>query len=333
MRGVRLRNSQYRPQRPPARWWLVVALMALAALLPSLLGGCTFLPFGGPDWHQRRLILVPGVCMDATNLPPPPVLPPGLPQLPSKVLLPDWLACGPDSVPLDARRRATETFGALVTLLEHPPSGKQGFHDSDLRYFSFDPSSPASYKPSDTRQTLELSAAAFEQEFQGWHRKEPQATFDILAHSLGGNVVLLWAAQYATHEELRYVHAVLTLDSPAVGYPQPLLNVVAPYIDPLFGSVARELAADSTVSQRLAQAPARWQSGPGKYANAVFDVGNIRDLVVPAFIAVLSGSDGTIDDFGLGPDTLNHGAVLRAPKAESTIVAVLQTTSGPQLAQ
>ena len=330
MRGKRLRNPRYGPWRPLARWWLAVAVIAL---LPSLLGGCTFPSFGGPDWHQRRLILVPGVCLDATKLPPPPVLPPGLPQLPRKVQLPDWLGCGSADTPLDARGRAMATFGALVSALAHPASGQQGFHDGDLRYFSFDPRSPTSYTPVDTRQTLETSAAAFEREFAGWHHREPRATFDIVAHSLGGNIALLWAAQVASHDELRYVHAIVTLDSPAAGYPQPLFGLVAPYIGPLFGSVARELSADSTTAQRVAQAPARWQSGPGKYANAVFDVGNVRDLVVPAFIAVLSGSDGTIDDFGLGPDTLNHGAVLRAPKAESTIAAVLQSTTGPQLAQ
>jgi hypothetical protein len=327
------RRSSWRLPRVPRRqlpsWWLMAALLAL---LPGLLAGCLWFPATGPDWTQRRLILVPGVCMDATNLPPPPPLPPGLPPLPRKVDLPTFLSCGPDDQPLDARSRAMATFGTLVTAVEHPARGQQGFRSGDLRYYSFDSTSPAAYTPSDTRQPLEISAAAFEREFQAWHRQEPRATFDIVAHSLGGNVALYWAVRYATPDELRYVHAIATLDSPVVGYPAPLFDLLKPYLTPLFGDVASELSSDSAVLQRLAQAPAKWQSGPGKYFNAVFELGNVRDLVVPAFIATLSGSDGTIDDFGLGPDTLNHGAVLRAAKGVSTIAAVLQTTTGPQLA-
>lgn len=309
--------------------WLAVA--ALLILAPTLLGGCGWPTFGGPDWHQRRLILVPGVCMDAAHLPPPPPLPLGLPQLPSRVQLPDWLACGPGDQPINARDRARATFGALISTLEHPANNRQVFHDGDVRYFSFDATSSTFYVPSATRQSLESSAAGLEQEFQAWHHAEPRATFDVAGHSLGGVIALLWAAKYASRDELSYVHAIVTLDSPVAGYPQPLFSYVEPYLVPLFGAIGRELASDASMLQEEARAPARWKRGAGPYTNAVYDMSNIRDLVVPAFVATLSGADGIIDDFGKGPDTLNHGAVIRSPKALATASAVLQTTDGPQL--
>jgi pimeloyl-ACP methyl ester carboxylesterase len=270
--------------------------------------------------------------MDAGRLPPPPPLPPGLPQLPSDPRLPSWLACGSPDVPVDARARARATFGALIATLRQPAAGRQAFGDADLRYFSYDPDNPTGYDPAATRQPLAVSAAALARELRVWHQQEPRATFDLVGHSLGGVIAVLWAADFATTDELRYVHAIITLDSPLTGYPSSIFRIVEPYLVPLFGDTARQLFSGSQTLQRVALAPGRWQSGPDHVANAVYNVSNLRDLIVPAFIGTLSGADGTIEDFGAGPDTLNHGAVLRAPRALAAISAVLQAAGGPQLA-
>lgn len=308
--------------------------LALVMLLPALVCGCSFPGFGqsGPDWQQRRLVLLPGVCMHSARLPPPPPLPPGLPQLPSDPRLPSWLTCGADGVPVDARGRAQATFGALIATLRHATAGRQAFGEADLRYFSYDPNAPTAYDPATTRQPLAVSAAALARELRAWRQREPRATFDLVGHSLGGVIVALWAADYATADDLRYVHAIITLDSPLTGYPPSIFQLVEPYLVPLFGDTARQLSSDSATLRHVARAPDHWQSGPDHFANAIYNVSNLRDLIVPAFIGTLSGADGTIEDFGTGPDALNHGAVLRAPKSLAAVAGVLQTAGGPQLA-
>jgi pimeloyl-ACP methyl ester carboxylesterase len=315
------------------RVWLTRRAVAVLILLcAALASGCAFPSLGGgPNWQQRRLILVPGVCMSADQLPHPPALPPGLPQLPADPRLPDWLTCGPGGQPVNTHDRAMATFGTLVTSLSHAPKGQQVFTSAALRFYSYDPRSPSAYDPAATRQPLDASAAALEQEFAAWHRQEPRATFDIVGHSLGAVVTLLWAARYATPDDLRYVHAIVTLDGPVSGYPDALFGYLEPYLVPLFGSVARSLAANVADIQSIARAPSLWTHGAGHSVNAVFNVGNVQDIIVPAFVATLAGADGLIDDFGTGPDALNHGAVLRSTHALSVVAGVLRTTDGPQL--
>jgi pimeloyl-ACP methyl ester carboxylesterase len=309
------------------------ASAVLVLLCATLAAGCALPSLGsGPNWQQRRLILVPGVCMSVDQLPRPPALPPGLPQLPADPHLPDWLTCGSNGQPVNVRDRALATFGTLVAALGHAPRGQQVFTSADLRFYSYDAHAPNSYDPAATRQPLDASAAALEQEFASWHRQEPRATFDIVGHSLGAVVALLWAAKYATPDELRYVHAIVTLDGPVSGYPDALFSYLEPYLVPLFGTVARSLAASVADIQSIARAPTLWSHGAGHSVNAVFDLGNVQDIIVPAFVATLAGADGLIDDFGTGPDALNHGAVLRSASALSEIAGVLQTTDGPQLA-
>lgn len=322
------------PRRVPGRapGAVLVACALAAALLPAALSACAWPGATGPDWHERRVILLTGVCMSAVHLPPPPLLPPGLPDLPAAPHLPTYLTCGSDNQPLDARAHALETFGALVGALERLHGSAQTFHASDFRYFSYDPNNLATYTPATTRQSLASAAAALESEFAAWHHAEPRATFDLVGHSLGGVVAALWVAHDATADQLRYVHAVVTLDSPVAGYPQPLYGYIEPYLAPLFGDPSQALSASADAIEQVASAPARWKVGPGHYLSAIYDIGNLRDLVVPAFVATISGADGIIDDLGLGPDSLNHGAVLTSPKALAAVAGVLGTTNGPQLA-
>jgi hypothetical protein len=308
------------------RWCAAVAL----ALVLAPQAACA-LPFGdGPDWQMRRLILIPGVCLDVAHLPPPPVLPPGLPVIPVDPHLPDWLACATASGRVDARQRALTTFAALLTRLSTGGSGAQRFRDADLRIFSFDPANPAGYDPATTRVALAASVTALQAEFAAWHRREPRATFDIAGYSLGGLIALAWAAQAST-ADLAYLHAIVTLDSPVAGYPPALEQYVRAYLTPLFGAVAGELIGDSATIRAIASAPARWTHGAGQTSNAISCVGNLRDVIVPAFTSTIVGTDGVLDDFGSGPDAFNHGAVLRSTRALEFASTVLRATGGPQL--
>ncbi len=311
----------------------VSAFLILLAVV-VLLSGCDW-PWvsHGPDWTQRRLILIPGVCMSTVHLPPPPVLPPGLPQLPSSPRLPDWLTCGTGNQPVDAGSRARATFGRLIAMLDTAANGPQLFRSADLRFFRYDASSATTYTAASTRQSLTQSAMALEHEFRAWRAQEPRATFDIVGHSLGGDIALLWAARYATADDLLYVHAIATLDAPVAGYPQPLFGYLEPYLMPLLGDVARALSVDAPEMRSIAKAPSIWIHGPANALNAVYDVGNLRDAVVPAFITTLAGADGIVDDFGTGPDTFNHGAVLFDARPLDAVAAVLKGAGGPELNQ
>jgi pimeloyl-ACP methyl ester carboxylesterase len=260
------------------------------------------------------------------------VLPLGLPALPQHANLPGWLSCGPDDQPLNATARGSTTFAALLRALSAPASGTSVIAATAIRYFSYDPTSLASYAPSATRQPLATSAATLEAELQRWHRAEPTATFDLIGHSLGGDVILLWAVRYATADDLRFVHSIVTLDAPVIGYPQALYAAMHSYLTALFGSVVDALPSDSSDMQAIQRAPLRWEHGAGDAASAVYNAGNIRDLVVPAFTTTLAGADGLIDDFGPGPDGFNHGAVLASPSLLALIAGRVHAQGGPTLA-
>ena len=268
--------------------------------------------------------------MDVAGLPTPPALPPGLPQLPKHVQLPDWLACGQSGTRLDARARALATFGPLLDTVRHGGAGAQTFGANDLRIYSYDANNLNAYDTATTRQSLADSAGALAHEFAAWHRQEPRATFDIVGHSLGGVIALFWAST-ASASNLAYVHAIVTLDSPVAGYPAALSGYVHSYLTPLFGAVASALADNSENLHAVSKAPGRWSRGAGHFTNAIFNLSNLRDIVVPAFIATLGGADGLIEDYGTGPDAFNHGAVVRSSRALAVSAAVLQTSDGPQL--
>lgn len=308
------------------RWGLLAALSL--ALAPA--AACTPLDASGPDWQARRLILIAGVCLDVAGLPPPPVLPPGLPALPVDPHLPDWLSCATTAGRVDARARALTTFDPLLARLRTAGTSAQRFRDADLRIYSYDPADAAAYDPVSTRVALSASVAALQHEFTKWHHREPRATFDIATFSLGGLVALAWAAQAFT-SDLAYVHAIVTLDSPVAGYPPALADYVRKYLSPLFGGVAVDLVGATATIRAIARAPARWTHGAGQTSNPVFCIANLRDVIVPAFTATLADTDGVIDDFGPGSDAFNHGAVLRSSRALDYASALLQAAGGPRL--
>jgi pimeloyl-ACP methyl ester carboxylesterase len=231
---------------------------------------------------------------------------------------------------VDARARALTTFDPLLTRLHNGSAKAHPFREADLRIFSFDPADAASYDPASTRVALAASVAALQREYVAWRHHEPHATFDIAGYSLGGMIALAWAAQ-ASEDDLAHVHAIVTLDSPVAGYPQTLAGYVRSYLSPLFGAVAPELIGDSALVRSIARAPAHWSHGAGQASNAVYCIGNLRDLIVPAFTSTLATADGVLDDLGTGPDAFNHGAVLRTARALDYASAVLQAQGGPQL--
>jgi hypothetical protein len=73
------------------------------------------------------------------------------------------------------------------------------------------------YTGQETREHVILSAYKFQAQMKKWRKDCPFCRFDIICHSLGGAVVVYWAAVVGDVEDLAYVHNIITIDSPING--------------------------------------------------------------------------------------------------------------------
>jgi pimeloyl-ACP methyl ester carboxylesterase len=323
--------------------WVVPLLLALIAVADVSVDR----PRGPYDWEQRVIILLPGVCAQPAELPPTPNLP-SVPMVtpPSHwPVWPDWLICGGAQAMQNARARALGTFvggwgspAQLANLLNQAlQSGADDDSQSSLSIsfsiraieaFSYAGDAPT-YTSAQTRQPLAVSAAALDQQFRHWRGEYPNATFDLIGHSLGGAVAVYWAARVATPDEQRAIHSIITLDSPLGGYPRSYADN---FFLPFFGPVAQGLLAGSPGVAAIAGAPDYWRAGPGTLASPIVTITNVRDLVAPFFLATIPGAVLVADDYGSDNSSLNHGSVLASPAALAQIAQVLAQEGMPLLA-
>ncbi len=193
--------------------------------------------------------------------------------------------------------------------------------------FSYAGDTPT-YTSDQTRQPLAISAAALDAQFRRWQSAYPGATFDLIGHSLGGAVAAYWAASVATPAELHAIHTIITLDSPLDGYPRTYADN---FFLPFFGAVANNLLAGSPAVTAMQAVPQHWINGPGTLANPLVTITNIRDLVVPFFVATIPGAVLVADDYGSDNSSLNHGAILTSPAALAQIALALAQPGMPLL--
>lgn len=340
---------QLPPRLSPARWQQLqtYALAALALLL--VLGVVADVnvdrPRGPYDWRQRVIVLLPGVCAQPASLPPTPSLP-AVPfvQAPDQwPTWPDWLTCGGEHATQNARSRALGIFvggygspAQLTHMLNQalqsntadgPVSHDIPFTIRAIKAFSYAGNAPT-YDSSQTRQPLSTSAAALDAQMRRWLREYPNATFDIIGHSLGGAVAVYWAASVASRAELRAVHSIITLDSPLGGYPRSYADN---FFRPFFGPVADGLLAGAPIVKAIAGAARQWSSGPGTLASPIVTITNVRDLAVPFLLATIPGVVWVADDYGPDGSSLNHGSVLTSPSARAQVAQVLAQEGMPWL--
>ncbi len=333
------------PRLSPERWrqlqvWALAAL-ALLISLGVVADVNSDAPRGPHDWRQRVIVLLPGVCAQPAALPLTPSLPPvPFVDAPSQwPTWPDWLTCGGESAMQNARGRALATFGSgyasaarlsssLNQALQHDQSGLSvSFRIRAVEAFSYAGNAPT-YRSSQTRQPLALSAAALDAQFRRWRGEYPHAAFDLIGHSLGGDVALYWAARVASPAERAAIHSIITLDSPLSGYPR---NYADNFFLPFFGAIAQNLLAGATAISDIASAPTHWNSGPGTLASPIVTITNVRDLAVPFFLATIPGSVLVADDYGSDSTSLNHGSVLASPAALDQIAQALAQEGMPLL--
>ncbi len=333
----------------PARISRLNKLACIAILALVLLGiaadARSDSPGGDHDWRERVIVLLPGVCVQPARLPPTPDLPPVplAPQPDQWPAWPDWMTCGSAQARLNARGRALNTFGsdyrspaqltaALNQALQNDPAADQSsqripFTIRAIEAFSYAGNFPT-YENSQTSQPLPVSARALDAQFRRWQHAYPNATFDLIGHSLGGAVAAYWAASIASPAELRAVHTIITLDSPLDGYPR---NYADMFFLPFFGPVASDLLAGSSDVRAIQRVPTRWLEGPGTLASPLVTLTNIRDLAVPFFLATIPGAVLVADDYGPDASSLNHGAVLTSPAALAQIAETLTQIGMPLL--
>ena len=322
---------------------LALALAALLLMIALASDASAGRLIGARDWRQRVVVLLPGVCAQPQYLPARPDLP-SLPLAPAPDHWPNWpgwLTCGGEHATQQARARALGVFGSdyaspanLAGMLNRALQSSAGdagpalpVHIQAIESFSYS-ANKSTYDSSQTRQPIAVSARALNAQVLRWLQAYPNATFDLIGHSLGGAVAAYWAASVATPAELQAIHSIITLDSPLGGYPRSIADRL---FLPFFSPVATDLLEGSPVVSAIASAPGRWSDGPGALASPIVTITNIRDYVVPFLWATIPNVVLVADDYGTDSSSLNHGAVLTAPAALAQIAQIIAQQGMPLL--
>jgi hypothetical protein len=112
----------------------------------------------------------------------------------------------------DREGRATRSFDLPIESL--------GYDERDVHTFSYNAGS-ATYSKQDTHQHIKESARILAEQLRQWKRENPGRSFDLIAHSQGGVVVLAFLAFfYVGHEsEFPPIASIVTFASPLEGVP------------------------------------------------------------------------------------------------------------------
>jgi hypothetical protein len=217
--------------------------------------------------------------------------------------------CGPSSSNcasrIDASGRGRATFHTLINTLARAGVAYQPL------YYGFNPDHPAVYSPADTRQAISRSVFALDRQLRAVRRQDPKAIFDLAGYSLGGVIAANWTATLArptraVHGMLRYLHSIVTLDSPLLGIRTPGYGIAAQFFG---GDVWNNLQPDSAVITAITSLPGSWW----KSRVHLHTVANTADRIVPPSESLLGEghvvTDRSCRDTFLSI-TLCHGAVM-----------------------
>ena len=209
---------------------------------------------------------------------------------------------------VSAQGRAQATFRTLAAALVRA-------HVSYTPvYFSYHIAQPGTYTVGDTHQSVARSVDALEAQLRAVRVKDPHAVFDLVGHSLGGVVAASWAVtngrEYgytARPGLLRYVHSIVTFDSPLRGISSRYTNNLVTRL--LGGTVAYSLQPDSETIKEITFFPDSWWKSTGH----LHSIANSADIIIPPPEALL-GDRKLVLDSQCGRDLLFvrtcHGAVL-----------------------
>jgi pimeloyl-ACP methyl ester carboxylesterase len=219
---------------------------------------------------------------------------------------------------VNAQARAQSTFRTLTAAL-----ARAHVKYTPL-YFSYHVNQPKTYTVSDTHQSVARSVDALEAQLRAARKRDSQATFDLVGHSLGGVVAASWAVsngrQYGYNNGaglLRYVNSIVTFDSPLRGISARYANALVTRL--LGGTVAYSLQPDNETIKEITFFPDSWWRTTGH----LHSIANSADEIVPPPEALL-GDRKLVLDSQCSRDLLFlrtcHGAVL-VDTALNTFVA------------
>ncbi len=109
-----------------------------------------------------------------------------------------------------------ETFGEIRDALVNPKGGYglPVLNEENFLYFSYDDSDNERWEK--TLEPVSFQSERMSKLIKATISRYPDATFDIIAHSLGGVVATYWAA-LSPFEQRERLHSVITIDSPVRG--------------------------------------------------------------------------------------------------------------------
>lgn len=249
---------------------------------------------------------------------------------------------------------STSQWWTLWSRLQQDDSA---LHPDDLYVFDYNGSwncvsgvaqSRANYSPLDTCGNIggpDGYSAVFGQWFDGLVQSNPQVTFDIIAHSMGGLVVGEWLSQASQVQDdaLSRVHSVITLDSPLQGRSQADFLVNAAHAWPNgFACSATSGAVTDIDPDSLVVSDVNYPNSPSTDctddippANITqlgfhfVTIGNQDDLVVPGGggvfynLSCIPGATTNLSIVDACGDTLNHACVFSNKDAVKAIYDTL----------
>ena len=217
------------------------------------------------------------------------------------------------------------------------PVDRLGYESGDVAYFSYSARGGA-YTAADTLQPIMRSAQLLADQLKARQRAAPGREVDLIAHSLGGMVVLAFLRLVYDPMDPDYppLSKVVTMAAPLEGAP------VATFLDfarevpglPEGRDSIADLSEDSELISRL-------RAAPTPPTIELTTVGSVMDVVVPADRATTSGARHTIVDaseytfWQAHMDIVRNGEALRAARAglegEARPCQGLRTTARAEL--
>lgn len=227
-----------------------------------------------------------------------------------------------------AGSRARGTFSTLILALS------AAHIQYTPLYFSYNPAHSDYYTVGDTHQAIAISTDALEKELRQVYQRDPQASFDLVGHSLGGVVAASWAVtdgrRYGLDPSqglLERVGSIVTFDSPLKGIRTVYTsNLVAQLFG---GAVWYSLQPNEETIKEIMFFPDSWWRTVGH----LHTVANVFDRIVPADEASL-GDTKLVQDNACNRDILFfkscHGAVLTDTTLNRWVVAHWLTPALPR---
>ncbi len=205
---------------------------------------------------------------------------------------------------IDAGVRARATFRTLIAAM------RSAHLDYTPLYYSYD-STRSDYTVKQTHRSVGASAAGLSAEIRAVQSTDPEASFVLVGHSLGGVVAARWASMHRTAPAA----SVITFDSPLRGIRGgSVLGRV------FGGDVWKSLQPGSASIRSIVTQPTAWWLTDGH----LHTVANTADVLVPPSEALL-GDEHTVADTACPRDLLFmrscHGAVLSDATLNAWVVA------------